>query len=78
VTYVRKKGKPQAVLVAIKVGTEISIGYSQCNKTDVFDRKYGIYMALERAKKGSIPVLSSKAGKLYERLYDRAKKYFKV
>jgi hypothetical protein len=80
VTYVRKNGKPQAVFVAIKIGDEISIGYSQCNKTDVFDRKYGIYMALERAKKGSVmPLLpSSKARKLYELLYNRAHKYFKA
>lgn len=55
ITYYRKpckdktkKGAPRGVVVAIEKGI---IGWALCGKRDVFDKKLGLTIALQRAEK---------------------------
>lgn len=46
----RKTKRPIGVVVAISDGNEISYGWSLCNiKADIWDKKYGVGLAIERA-----------------------------
>lgn len=46
----RKTKRPIGVVVAISDGNEISYGWSLCNvKADIWDKKFGAELAIERA-----------------------------
>lgn len=52
VEYIRdSRGHKIGVLFAKPSGTNFTVGYSLCSKEDVFDRKFGKFLAERRAEK---------------------------
>ena len=44
-----EKGEPRGIFAAVKDGKTVHIGFSLCNKKDVFNREFGQYIAIKRA-----------------------------
>lgn len=66
------KGKIYGVVVATKDG----VGWSLCNKEDVFDKKIGTAIALKRIGKTNDPI-PRKMQDFINLMEERRKKYFK-
>lgn len=72
IKYERVKGKIYGVVVATKDG----VGWSLCNKQDVFDKKIGTAIALERIGKNT-SYIPKKMRYFVDIMEKRRKKYFK-
>lgn len=57
----------------------ISLGWSQVNRNagDTFNKADAVKIARERAITGNSPAITRKMMKPYERMFDRAERYFK-
>lgn len=82
ITYSRNKNnEPNGVIVAIPSGLNdgtFNIGYSQCRKTDKFDKKMGLSIALGRAYHISSLNMPHNLSKLLPSFITRCEKYYKI
>lgn len=79
-TYARNEaGNPVGMVVAVKDNDRVSLGWSKCNKVDVFDKQFGTFVALQRAlhSKGNV-IVPNKVRRKLTAMRERAAKYFKV
>ena len=73
--YVRDQhGHPRGLVLAAGPN---EIGWSLCHKSDKFDKELGEYIAFNRALSGSRKPVPHSIQDDYERMKDRAKRYFK-
>lgn len=77
--YVLNKKKQRiGVVLATKDRDRVVVGWSKTRKKDVFDKNLGYQIAEDRALKDSIVAVPSDIVPAYNRIIDRAKRYFRT
>ncbi len=70
--HVRKDNKIIGSVIAFTEGKNLLIGYSKCNKSDVYNRHIGIAKAINDAYKGSYRPIPYAIVDTFDRVFEHA------
>lgn len=81
--YIRNEANvPTGVVVCVRKGNTVSYGYSLCSPADRFNKRLAETIAVQRSRSGTLLLPDAedrnmKVLNAYNRLANRAKRYFK-